>query len=45
MMSRVEAENMLKTHTEGSYLLRATLDSAASARKEKSDREYSLSIK
>jgi len=37
-MSRVEAESVLKSHSEGSYLLRAALD--------KSDhREYSLAIK
>ena len=37
MLSRVEGESVLKSHTEGSYLVRATADQGRT--------EYSLAIK
>lgn len=44
-MSRGEAENVLKSHTEGSYLLRATLDSRTASEAGLNKTDYSLAIK
>jgi len=40
-----EAENVLKSHTEGSYLLRATLDSRTASEAGLNKTDYSLAIK
>ena len=44
-MSRGEAEQVLKTHSEGSYLLRASLDTRTASEVGLNRTEYSLAIK
>ena len=45
VMSRGEAEQVLKTHSEGSYLLRASLDTRTASEVGLNRTEYSLAIK